>query len=121
MITERNNLLPDEVTESLRRVDLFKALPDNEFQALLGVLKGIKAGPGDRLFDEGDRDNKFFVVTAGAVEIVKAIPGGGEEKLAVRRAGDVFGELALLNDAPRAATARCSGAFACLTLSRRAC
>ena len=118
MITERDDLLPEEVSESLRRVDLFKALPDDEFQALLGVLKGIKAGPGDRLFDEGDRDDKFFVVTAGAVEIVKAIPGGGEEKLAVRRAGDVFGEMALLNDAPRSATAKATGDCECLTLSR---
>lgn len=119
MIAEHYNLSPDEVIESLRRVDLFKGLPDDELRVLAEAMKGIKAGPGDCLFDEGDRDDRFFVVTEGAVEIVKAVPGGGEEKLAVRRTGEVFGEMALLNDAPRSATARAAGECECLTLSRR--
>ena len=118
MITDHNDLVPDDVIESLRRIDLFKGLPDDDLRALVDVLKGFKAGPGDHLFDEGDEDDKFFLVTAGAVEIVKAVPGGGEEKLAVRRAGDVFGEMALLNHAPRSATARAVEECECLTLAR---
>ena len=117
MITDHNDLVPDDVIESLRRIDLFKGLPDDDLRALVDVLKGFKAGPGDHLFDEGDEDDKFFLVTAGAVEIVKAVPGGGKEKLAVRRAGDVFGEMALLNHAPRSATARAVGECECLTLA----
>ncbi len=99
--------------ESLHRVNLLKGLPDEELHALVEVMKGLKAGPGDHLFNEGDEEDKFFFVTEGAVEIVKAVPGGGEEKLAVRRAGDVFGEMALLNDAPRSATARAVGECEC--------
>ena len=118
MTTERHQLLPDEAVEGLRRVDLFKGLPDDELRSLVEVIKGIRAGPGDHLFDEGDKDDRFFLLTEGAVEIVKAVPGGGEEKLAVRRVGDVFGEMALLNDAPRSATARAVGECECLTLSR---
>ena len=118
MITEHDDLVPDDVIESLRRINLFKGLPDDDLLALVDVLKEFTAGPGDHLFDEGDEDDKFFLVTAGAVEIVKAVPGGGEEKLAVRRAGDVFGEMGLLNDAPRSATARAVGECECLTLSR---
>ncbi len=118
MITEQDNLSPDEVMGSLRRVALFEGLPDEDLRELVEILKGIKAGPGDLLFEEGDEDDRFFVVTAGAVEIVKHVPGGGEEKLAVRRAGDVFGEMALLNDAPRFATARVVRECECMTLSR---
>ena len=118
MITERYQLVPDEVIASLREVNLFKGLPDDELRAIVEVIKGLKAGPGDHLFDEGDEDDKFFVVTEGAVEIVKAVPGGGEEKLAVRRVGEVFGEMALLNDAPRSGTARADGECECRTLSR---
>ncbi len=118
LITEQYPLVADEVIESLRRVDLFRGLPDDELRALVEVIKGVKAGEGDHLFDEGDEDDRFFLVIEGAVEIVKAVPGGGEEKLAVRRAGDVFGEMALLNDAPRSATARAAGECECLTLSR---
>ncbi len=118
MITERFNLVPEEVIESLRRVNLFKGLPEDELRVLVENLKGVKAGPGDELFAEGDTDDKFYVVTEGSVEIVKHVPAGGEEKLAVRRAGEVFGEMALLNDAPRFATARTVKGCECLTLSR---
>ena len=113
-----NDLSPDDVFEALRRVDLFSGLPADELRALAAVIRGIRAGPGDRLFEEGDENAKFYIVTEGAVEIVKHVPGGGEEKLAVRRAGDVFGEMALLNDAPRFATARVAEECECLTLSR---
>ena len=119
MITVLNDLSPDDVFEALRRVDLFSGLPADELRALAEVIRGIRAGPGDRLFEEGDENAKFYIVTEGAVEIVKHVPGGGEEKLAVRRAGDVFGEMALLNDAPRFATARVAEECECLTLSRR--
>jgi hypothetical protein len=34
---------------------LFKGLPSDELRALAEVIRGIKAGPGDRLFDEGMR------------------------------------------------------------------
>ena len=118
MITEHENQSPDEVVETLRRVGLFKGLPVDELRTVVQLMKGIGAGPGDRLFEEGDQDDRFYVVTEGAVEIVKQVPGGGEEKLAVRRAGDVFGEMALLNDAPRFATARVAEECECLTLSR---
>ena len=104
--------------ESLRRVALFKGLPDEELRALAEIVKRIKAEPGDLLFEEGDEDDRFYVVTAGAVEIVKHVPGGGEEKLAVRRAGHAFGEMALLNNAPRFATARVARECECMTLSR---
>ena len=117
LITEYNDLSPDDVVEILRRADLFKGLPADERRALAEIIWGIKAGPGDQLFEEGDEVDRFYIVTEGAVEIVKHLPGGGEEKLAVRRAGDVFGEMALLNDAPRFATARVAEECECLTLS----
>ena len=118
MITEHENRAPDEVVETLRRVGLFKGLPTDELKTVVELMKGLGASPGDRLFEEGDHDDRFYIVTEGAVEIVKRVPGGGEEKLAVRRVGDVFGEMALLNDAPRFATARVAEACECLTLSR---
>ena len=74
MITERDQLLPDEAVERLCRVDLFKGLPEDELRSLVEVIKGITAGPGDHLFEEGDEDDRFFLVTEGAVEIVKAVP-----------------------------------------------
>jgi len=118
LITEFDNQSPDQAIKTLRRAGLFKGLPADELRTVVELMKGVRAGPGDRLFEEGDTADKFYVVTEGAVEIVKQVPGGGEEKLAVRRVGDVFGEMALLNDAPRFATARATEECECLTLSR---
>ena len=118
LITEHENQSPDEVVDTLRRAGLFKGLPADELRTMVDLVKGIGAGPGDLLFEEGDQDDRFFIMTEGAVEIVKQVPGGGEERLAVRRVGDVFGEMALLNDAPRFATARVVEECECLTLSR---
>ena len=118
LITEFDSQSPDEAIETLRRAGLFKGLPVDELRTVVGLMHGVRAGPGDHLFEEGDTDDKFYVVMEGAVEIIKHVPGGGEEKLAVRRVGDVFGEMALLNDAPRFATARATEECECLTLSR---
>jgi len=119
LITEHEDRSPDEVVETLRRVGLFKGLPADELETVVGLMKEIGASPGDLLFEAGDQGDKFYIVTEGAVEILKQVPGGGEERLAVRRVGDVFGEMALLNDAPRFATARVAEECECLTLSRR--
>lgn len=58
------------------------------------------------VFEEGDPGDAYHVVFDGAVEMVKAGSGDAEGKLAVRRGGEGFGEMALLYDDPRSATAR---------------
>ena len=90
----------------LAEVDLFEGLPDDDLERIASIVGGATAEAGEMLFEEGDPGDAFYVVVAGAVEIVKQVPGGDEEKLAVRRSGQAFGEMALLNDAPRSASAR---------------
>ena len=118
MSVEPRDLSPDEAIEKLRHVDLFKGLPDGELGGVSQVVKGLTAQGGDVLFEEGEPGDCFYVVSKGAVEISKSIPGGGAEKLAVRRAGEAFGEMALLNDAPRSASATALEETEVLTLSR---
>ena len=56
------------------------------------------------LFREGDPGAEMYILGAGRVEIVKRI-GGIEKTIAVLGPGEMLGELALLNDTPRTATA----------------
>ena len=56
------------------------------------------------LFNEGDNGNCAFYIEAGRVLIVKNGPGG-QTPLGILAAGELFGELALIDDAPRMATA----------------
>lgn len=57
------------------------------------------------VFDEGDDGEAIYAIVSGEVEILRH-EGGRQQRLAVLAAGEVFGELALLDQAPRAAQAR---------------
>jgi CRP-like cAMP-binding protein len=60
---------------------------------------------GDIVFREGDPPGALYIVEAGIVEISRG-EGGEKVVLAERKAGDVFGEMALVDYQPRSATAR---------------
>ena len=73
--------------------------------------------PGDVLIREGDIGDKFFVVVRGRVRIAKGA-GDDEMDLGVQEDGDVFGEIALLEDVPRTASVVAVTPCLCLTLDR---
>jgi len=62
--------------------------------------------PGDEVFAEGDKGNWAYLVQSGKVAIVKQRPDGTEVCLATLGPGRLFGEMALIDDQPRMATAR---------------
>lgn len=61
--------------------------------------------PGQYVFRQGDRSDFAYILTSGSVEIVIAAPGG-DVRLTVIREGDIFGEMGVLDEAPRSASAR---------------
>jgi CRP-like cAMP-binding protein len=60
--------------------------------------------PGTVLFKEGETGREMFVIQAGKVKISKLVRGE-EQVLATLGAGEFFGEMAILNNKPRSATA----------------
>jgi hypothetical protein len=96
----------DHVVEILGRVRLFQGLPRSDLEQISGIMKPRTLGPGEFLFREGDPGDRFYVVFDGAVEILRERPLGDHERQSVRRAGEAFGELALLSDAPRSESVR---------------
>jgi CRP-like cAMP-binding protein len=97
---------PEQVVGLLQKVELFEGLPQEDLQQIAGIATGMTLEKGEVLFEEGKPGDAFYIVAKGAVEIVKPQPDGGGERLAIRRAGEAFGEMALLHDTPRSATAR---------------
>lgn len=60
---------------------------------------------GEFIFREGEPGDTMFIVLKGAVEILKRTDNGSQRQLALLKPGDIMGEMALLDDKPRSATA----------------
>lgn len=95
----------EEVLPILREVSLFEGLSTDDLERIASIVHGETIDEGEVLFEEGEGGDAYFIVFSGAVEIVKST-AEGEEKLAVRGSGEGFGEMALIDDSPRSATAR---------------
>lgn len=60
---------------------------------------------GQYVFRQGDPSDFAYILASGSVEIVTGA-SGGEVRLAVMREGDIFGEMGVIDEAPRSASAR---------------
>ena len=75
-----------------------------DFQTQLFSRFGKKVPAGTVLFQEGDRGEEMYIIQAGKVKIGRRVRGV-EKTLAMLEKGEFFGEMAILNDKPRSATA----------------
>ena len=63
-------------------------------------------GPGEVIFRAGDHGLHVYVIKSGTVEVLAERPDGSQEVIRRLGSGDHFGEMALLQKAPRSATIR---------------
>lgn len=92
-----------QVAAALREVELFEGLSNEDLERIQAIAEPVVLEAGARLFEEGDPDDRFFVVVRGEVELSAGGEGGAERVLV---AGASFGETALLTDQRRTASAR---------------
>jgi NADH dehydrogenase len=76
--------------------------------------------PREIIFRQGDRGDRLYIIVDGQVEIVRQEPGKGEQVLGHLGPGDCFGEMALVQDHPRMATARTVTSVNLLSVDRQA-
>jgi NADH dehydrogenase len=76
--------------------------------------------PGQVIFRAGDRGDWLYVVTEGEVEVLKTVPGRGEQPVRRLGVGECFGEIALVSDMVRSATVRAVSATNVLAVDRDA-
>jgi CRP-like cAMP-binding protein len=99
----------------LERVPLFAGLSRRQLGKLLVKLFEKEYAPGETVFLEGEPGKALFIVLDGRVSIFHA-GAGTEERVATLAAGGYFGELALIDDLPRSASARADEQSALLIL-----
>ncbi|HET8910962.1 MAG TPA: cyclic nucleotide-binding domain-containing protein [Ktedonobacteraceae bacterium] len=91
--------------DTLSKVDLFNGLNKKDLQILAGSSQERKYSAGTALFQQGDTGAGLYVIISGKVRVVQGNnPDRAEVELGTAGAGDVLGEMALLDDMPRSAS-----------------
>jgi MFS family permease len=98
---DRTLTVPTAQLEALRAIEMFAPLPAPTLEALAASLTRLEVPAGETIFRQGDHGDRFYIVNSGEIEI--EIDG---REANVLGPGDHFGEIALLHDIPRTATAR---------------
>jgi NADH:ubiquinone reductase (H+-translocating) len=101
-------------------LDLF--LPPDLVQLRLGSMQGISREhfePGEAVFHQGDLGDKLYILLGGEAEVIREEPGREAVVVAKLGPGEFFGEIALLKQAGRSATVRCTKAIDALSLPKR--
>jgi CRP-like cAMP-binding protein len=98
----------------LRRTPLLSALGSRELEEVGRLVDEVDVPAGRVLMREGDTGSEFFVVVSGTVGIDR-----GGTRVRTIEPGGFFGEIALLAEGPRTATATTDGPATLLVLGHR--
>ncbi|GAB4426083.1 MAG: hypothetical protein Kow002_15420 [Anaerolineales bacterium] len=98
-----NKRMNQETTAQLKKIDWFNALPDEMLDALAQSVSVRQIAAGEFLFRKGDDGDSLFIIDAGMVKIVTEDAGGSEVILNQVGAGEIIGEMSLLDNEPRSA------------------
>jgi MFS family permease len=97
---DRSATAPEEQLQAIAVVPFLDVLPPERKEALADALERVELAAGHTLFSEGDRGDRLYILTDGALTI--ELPEGAK----VEEAPAFVGEIALLRDVPRTATVR---------------
>jgi len=92
----------------LRDSVVFSELEEVDLKILLPLFKKKEIPAGKTVFIENMPGESLYLVESGEIDISKMLSEGDEQLLVSLGTGEVFGELAILDETPRSATARVS-------------
>ncbi|MFN7667953.1 MAG: cyclic nucleotide-binding domain-containing protein, partial [Burkholderiales bacterium] len=88
----------------LRTVELLSGLSDPQLDALLHGSRSRVYPKGSVVVNEGDPSHALFIVKSGSLKVYLNDEEGKEVVLSMLEPGEYFGELGLIDDAPRSAS-----------------
>ncbi|XP_058025785.1 cAMP-dependent protein kinase type II-alpha regulatory subunit isoform X1 [Ahaetulla prasina] len=110
----------------IESVPLLKSLEPSERMKIVDVIGEKTYQDGERIIAQGDKAESFFIVESGEVKImiksktVTVKDANQEVEIARCQKGQYFGELALVTNKPRAASAYAVGVVKCLVMDVQA-
>jgi CRP/FNR family cyclic AMP-dependent transcriptional regulator len=103
----------------LRRVPLFADLPPQDLMPIAAIASEHSFGDADTIAEQGEPGDEMHIIVSGYVMVILREPGGHQQVLAVRSAGDVIGEMAVITSGPRMASLAAKGPVRLLSIGRR--
>jgi len=93
-------------TSVVLRNPLFSGFTPEEIQGFSSIITDKNIAAGMAVFIEGMPGESLYLIEKGTIRISKMLAEGEEKTLVVLGVDDFFGEMAILDGAPRSATAR---------------
>ncbi|WP_321491732.1 Npt1/Npt2 family nucleotide transporter [uncultured Desulfobacter sp.] len=90
----------------LKEIDIFSGLSAEELAAIAAQTSEQNYGEKETVIRQGETGETVFLIIEGKVEVIKELENGRQIFLDHIDAGQAFGEMALIDDAPRSATIR---------------
>src|SRR5690606_19128903 len=102
-LTGQNSV--EELKNLLAKVPLFHNAPDRALEIAASAVRKRDYEPGATVFQEGDKGEALYIIAKGLIKLSKVDLGGHEKTLAILQPPEFFGEMALLGQSARSATA----------------
>lgn len=98
--------------ELLRSVDLFEGLTTKELESVADFCKRAQFRTGENVVTQGDRSARLYIVVDGTADVF--VHGAKVDAIGP---GDYFGEIAVIDEQPRAATVTATSPVSALSLA----
>ncbi|MAS37597.1 MAG: hypothetical protein CL610_26610 [Anaerolineaceae bacterium] len=94
----------DDVKRLLKQAPLFRGLKDSQLNQMVALAHAEAHAPGTVIFEQDDAGDCMYVIADGQVEIQVKDHTGGLNAVLIMGEGQIFGEMALLDQGARSAT-----------------
>ncbi len=102
----------DKFLQKLRLIPTLKEFSEEDLKGFLHLSKVRKYQPGELILEEGFFDSWVYFLISGKVKVVK----GGEVLTTLRRTGDIFGEMGVIDGSSRSASVYAADETVCLVI-----
>ena len=121
---DKEDYVQDLILSTLKKNPIFCKFENctpNELDQVVGAFEPHEVAKGVNLITQGESGDFFYIIESGTFKILINLPDGSQKQVAIFKPGQGVGELALIQDAPRAATVQAATNARVWRLKRENC